>query len=182
MTKSNVSTFDQFYSETRKRVLSFAYRLTKCKDDAEDLVQESYIRALKAFDRRDENRSPFAWMFQIVYRCFIDRYRMTKCRPHCVSFQSITDDNPARQFADPSSTPEETLMGITLDEDLSQIVAGLDEKHRTVLRQAIDDEMTLEQIGELQGCSKISASRRVKKAKLTLARQIQQGQRLAGAH
>lgn len=61
-----------------------ALRLTRHPADAEDLVQDTYLAAFRAFGRLDENANVRAWLFRILANANIDAYRRRRSRPQTV--------------------------------------------------------------------------------------------------
>lgn len=59
----------------RDRLMSFAYNLTKNSDDAKDLLQETYLRALNNMDKFQEGTNIKAWLLTIMRNIFINNYR-----------------------------------------------------------------------------------------------------------
>src|ERR1700728_1955580 len=58
-----------------------AMRMTRNAADAEDLVQETYLKAYRAYDRFTEGTNLKAWLYRILTNNFINRYRAKKRRP-----------------------------------------------------------------------------------------------------
>ncbi|MBW3660818.1 MAG: sigma-70 family RNA polymerase sigma factor [Gemmatimonadetes bacterium] len=63
-----------------------ALRMTKNRQDAEDLVQETYLKAVRNLDRYREDAGCKPWLFRILTNTYIDLYRKRKRRPHEVEF------------------------------------------------------------------------------------------------
>ncbi len=65
-----------------------AMHLTRNKLDAEDLVQETYLKAYRFFDRFQPGTNFRAWIFKILYNCFINSYRKKRKMPPRVDFET----------------------------------------------------------------------------------------------
>ncbi len=59
----------------------FGYKLTANKDDAQDLLQETYLKAYRFWDQFREGTNCKAWLFQIMKNSFINRYRKEHREP-----------------------------------------------------------------------------------------------------
>ena len=69
-----------------------AARLTRCRADAEDLAQETWLRAYRCFHRFQPGTDVRAWLFTILYRARIDGLRLAGRRPRTVP---LAGDGPA---------------------------------------------------------------------------------------
>jgi RNA polymerase sigma-70 factor (ECF subfamily) len=67
----------------------YALRLCGCPDDARDLVQDAFERALRAFDGRPPHSNERAWLFTILYHLFVDRRRQRLRAPEPLSLEGI---------------------------------------------------------------------------------------------
>jgi len=70
--------FDQHFKENSAALMSFAYKLTRSKSDAEDLVQETAIKAYKNFNSFLDNSNFKNWSFTILKNTFLTKYRKSK--------------------------------------------------------------------------------------------------------
>ena len=73
-------TYDDVIIELQPELLSRARQLTKDPDDAWDLVQETFLKAFRAWDRFD-GTFPRAWLYRILLNTYINGYRTTARRP-----------------------------------------------------------------------------------------------------
>ena len=76
-----------------------AYRMTRSAEDAEDLVQETYFKAYKYYDKFEEGTNLKAWLFKILKNTFINNYRKRKLEPRSVDFAEIESARRARLSA-----------------------------------------------------------------------------------
>ena len=104
-----------------------AYRMTQNAADAEDLVQETYLRAFRFFYRFDEGRAFKAWIFTILKNTFISEIRRKKARP-----STIPLDDEALTGA--KSVHDEPEAGFVLADSIDTALDQLDgDARRAVL-------------------------------------------------
>lgn len=115
--------FEQF----RRRLFAVAYRMTGTRTDAEDIVQEAYLRWHRA--NTDEILSPEAWLVSVTTRLSIDRLRKASVEREAYTGPWL----PEPLFGSPSRSPEEQL---ELDSDLSMAFMVLLERLAPVERAA----------------------------------------------
>ncbi|WP_019154347.1 RNA polymerase sigma factor SigX [Robertmurraya massiliosenegalensis] len=72
------SVFDELYSKYHHDVFQFIFYMVKNREQAEDLVQEVYIRVLKSYDRFEGKSSEKTWLFSIARNVAIDHFRKQK--------------------------------------------------------------------------------------------------------
>ena len=90
MATENVSPEEiaQFYRENHETLLSFAYRLTRDRDIAKDLVSKVYLRFIKGIPKKP-NRNLKSYAFTSIQNCFIDKKR--KLYEQTIPFSSFTE-------------------------------------------------------------------------------------------
>jgi len=72
-------------------LVTFAYHLTYNEEDANDLVQETYLKAYRFIDKYNSGTNPKAWLFRILKNAFINEYRKKSKRPNQVDYEeSVT--------------------------------------------------------------------------------------------
>jgi RNA polymerase sigma-70 factor (ECF subfamily) len=132
-------------------LFNLALNLTRNRKDAEDLVQETFLRAYRFFDTYRRGTHIKAWLFRILRNTFINRYRARKARPEEVEFGAIEatyeqmiEQTFIRDHTPPS--PEEIVLEGVLDEEIQQAMARLPEEYRTVVLMALLEEMSYKEI------------------------------------
>ena len=94
------SVFDELYTKYHHDVFQFLFYMVKSKVQAEDLVQEVYIRVLKAYGRFEGKSSEKTWLFSIAKNVAIDHFRKQKgwkqrlLESFDLSERQVTDDQP----------------------------------------------------------------------------------------
>ncbi len=83
--------FNQALIELEPNLIRFAYSLTVNHEDAHDLLQETYLKALTYRDKFEDNTNIKAWTFTIMKNTFINNYRKTVK-------QSTSNDSSTNQF------------------------------------------------------------------------------------
>src|SRR6202034_601350 len=68
-----------------------ALRLTRNPSDAEDLVQETYLKAYRAFGSFEAGTNLRAWLYKILTNTFINSYRSAKRRPEITDVEDVED-------------------------------------------------------------------------------------------
>src|SRR3989339_1731415 len=86
----------EFYDEFNREaiphmdaLLNFAIRMTGNEDDANDLVQETYLRAFRFFDKFERGTNCKAWLFRILKNTFINSYRKKSKEPDKVDYEDV---------------------------------------------------------------------------------------------
>jgi len=115
-----------------------ALRLTRNRQDAEDLLQETFLKAYAHYDGFTEGTNLKAWLFRILKNAFINGYRRMKAGPKEVDFGAGGDEalDAARSKAPEGgkhATPEESLLAATLDRGVAEALAALPEDFRLVV-------------------------------------------------
>ena len=129
-----------------------ALRLTRNRQDAEDLVQETYLRAFAHYDRFAEGTNLKAWLFRILRNAFINGYRKRKAGPQEVVLASREGEaeGPGEDTTpSPSANPEEALLAGSLDGSVARALASLPEDFRLVVELADLQDFTYREVAEI---------------------------------
>ncbi|MGH2703334.1 MAG: sigma-70 family RNA polymerase sigma factor [Actinomycetota bacterium] len=111
-----------------------ALRMTRNPQDAEDLVQETMLRAYRAFDRFEAGTNLKAWLFRILTNAYINTYRKRQREPQKVSADEVEEfdlyqelKNHDTQF---EATPESIVLDSLVDSDIIDAIDDLPEQFR----------------------------------------------------
>lgn len=114
---------------------NMAFRLTRNAEDAQDLVQETYLKAFRYYDKFEKGTNLKAWLFKIMKNTFINGYRKRQNQPPQSDFADIEDSFETSLRDDPSriKTPEDEALAKVLDGDVQQALDALPEDYRMVI-------------------------------------------------
>jgi RNA polymerase sigma-70 factor (ECF subfamily) len=124
------------------QLYSAALRMTRNRADAEDLVQETYLRAYRSFHTFDEGTNLRAWLFRILTNTFINTYRAKQRRPVEDDLGDIEDLYLYKRIGnlDASRSAEDTLLEMFTDDEVKQALEELPENFRLpVLLADVED-------------------------------------------
>ncbi|MDQ3879177.1 MAG: sigma-70 family RNA polymerase sigma factor [Actinomycetota bacterium] len=111
-----------------------ALRMTRNPADAEDLVQETMLRAYRSFDRFEAGTNLKAWLFRILTNAYINTYRKRQREPQKVSQDEIADFDLYQELKDHDprweATPENIVLDGLVDTDIIEAIDDLPEQFR----------------------------------------------------
>jgi RNA polymerase sigma-70 factor (ECF subfamily) len=114
-----------------------AYRLTRNARDAEDLVQDSLLRAYRFWDSFEQDSNCKAWLLRIVTNTFINEYQRKKRSREVLDAataeQDATDGVLIHADANERQNPERTLLDRSVSDDVQRALDGLPEDFRTAV-------------------------------------------------
>ncbi len=152
---------------------NYALRMTYNRTDAEDLVQETFLKAFRFWESYEKGTNIRAWLFRIMKNAYINRYRKEKKEPETVEYEEVENFyNSVRETASESSDLQETLYNNLLEDDVATAIAELPEDFRTVVILCDIEGLTYEEVAEFVDCpigtvrSRLHRGRKLLRAKL----------------
>ncbi len=129
---------------------TFAYHLTYNQEDADDLVQETYMKAFRFIDKYEKGTNAKAWLFKILKNAYINEYRKKVKQPTKVDFEEIvayhdTDDDHLSGYSD---LREEIFLHMMGDE-VTTAINSLPIDFRTVILLCDIEGFTYEEIASI---------------------------------
>ena len=147
---------DVFTNETlphRNALYNYALKISGNSDDAQDLVQETYFKAYRHFDKFQSGTNSKAWMFMILKNSFINDYRKSKREPYKLDYEQIQNfyENVKSDRAQQNNLDKEFYNDL-LDDELTEAIDQLPTKMREVFLLCDLDGNSYEETAELVGC------------------------------
>jgi RNA polymerase sigma-70 factor (ECF subfamily) len=131
-----------------------ALRLTRNSADAEDLVQETYLKAYRAYGSFEEGTNLRAWLYRILTNTFINMYRSKKRRPLETDLADVEDLYLYRRLggleaATASRSAEDELLDWFTDTEVKEAVESLPEQFRLAVLLADVEGFSYKEIAEI---------------------------------
>jgi len=152
--------FERHALEHLDALYNFAMYLTRNPPEADDLVQETYLRAFRFADRFTPGTHLRAWLFQILRNTFLTFYRLRE-RESAIADDGVPDWD-APMFHD---APEDSSSAMEAHTDLERALRRLPEEFRTVLLLAEIEGMPLEEVAFVMDCPVGTVKSRIFRAK-----------------
>lgn len=128
---------------------NFALRTTGNEDDARDLLQETYLKAYRFWDKYEKGTNIRAWLFRIMKNSYINRYRKETREPDTVDYADVENfyDSIRAESTDTNDL-QEKLFGGLLGDEVTSALKSLPEDFRTVVILCDIEGLTYEEIAE----------------------------------
>ena len=158
-----------------------ALRLTHVPEDAEDLVQDTYLKAFRSRDQFEPGTNLKAWLFTILHNTALNRFRDRSRQPLVYDSETVdraADASSTTRGARFAETPETLLLAETLDPDLQAAVDALPDAFRQAVWLRDVEEFSYADIARMLAIpvgtvmSRISRGRRLLFDQLTAVRAV----------
>jgi RNA polymerase sigma-70 factor (ECF subfamily) len=133
-----------------------AYRLTRNARDAEDLVQDSLLRAYRFWDSFQQDSNCKAWLLRIVTNTFINEYQRKKRSREVLDAataeQHTTDGVLVHAAADDKQSPERVMLQHAVSDDVQRALDALPDDFRTAVILCDMQGLSYKEIAEIMEC------------------------------
>ncbi len=136
------------------QLYSGALRMTRNRSDAEDLVQETYLKGYRSYHTFTEGTNLRAWLFRIMTNTYINSYRAKQRRPDETELGEFEDlylykNLGALQDASVGRSAEESLMELLPDDEVKQALEDLPDNFRLPVILADVEGFAYKEIAEM---------------------------------
>jgi len=136
-----------------KLLHNYAYRMTNNQLDADDLVQETYLRAFRFFHKFERGTNCKAWLFRIMKNLYINNYRKAQKEPGKVDYEEVENffDSIRSEKIDSNDLQQKVFSNL-LDDELLTALNSLQDDFKTVVILCDLEGLSYEEIAEFLNC------------------------------
>jgi RNA polymerase sigma-70 factor (ECF subfamily) len=160
--------FEQIVRRYQRPVISLIVRMTGDQAQAEDLAQETFVKAFRHLNSFDPARRLSSWLFRIAHNTTLDALR--KLKPEILELDGLREGDPRRDPAAPAAP--DTLEQAALGEALNQALLSLRPSYRAAIALRYDQQLPFDEIGQILGVPEVTARSFVHRARKELARSL----------
>ena len=158
------SAFEQIVVRYQRPVISLIARMTGDRALAEDLGQETFVKAFRSLAAFDTRRRLSSWLFRIAHNTAIDAMRRSHPQPAPI------DATPNAASAEPSTPPgPDPVERLELGRALEEALAQLRPEQRAAIELRYESGLSFDEIGAVLGVPEVTARSHVHRARKQLA-------------
>ncbi len=154
-----------------KEVYAFCCQLTRNRQEAEDLYQDTFLTALERMEQIDAQGNPKSWLLSVCLRIWKNRKRKFAWRQRIAGERLYVEEADRPEAA--ADAPEEALITEERRRQVRQAVGRLEEKFRIPVYLYYTAELSVEEIGTLLGIPAGTVKSRLYKARLLLRKELE---------
>ena len=148
---------------------SFALKLARARDEAEDLVSDTVLRAFERWEQYRLGTNIRAWLFTILYHLFVSRKRRIDAREVP---ESDSESGRSTRDAVGEADPEGTFYDSFLDDEIVRAIDALPDEYRTTVVLSDIQELRYAEIAEILGIPEGTVKSRLFRGRRLLQRQL----------
>lgn len=152
---------------------NMALKITRNEDDAQDLVQETILRAYRFFHKYEAGTNCRAWLYRIMKNTFINSYRKQRRQPSGSSYDDMEEILETESDAPTAQTdPQASLINRNLQEDVARALATLPPDYRTALSLSLIEGFSYKEIADAMHCPIGTVMSRIHRGRLLMQKQL----------
>ena len=137
-------------------LFALAYRLTGSRDTAQDVVQETFLRAFRTFDNFERGTNARAWLFTVMYSIVRNRRRQSSRRPVSTSMSEMEQNDAALPPVSGWGSHLELMRGLDrqrLGDEIVHAVEAMPDEWRAVFLLVVVEELPYDEVASILGCA-----------------------------
>jgi RNA polymerase sigma-70 factor, ECF subfamily len=170
----DITAFEQLLKRYDRNVFRIAQHITQNREDAEDVVQDAFLKAYQKLDQFQGNSKFYTWLVRIAVNEALMRLRKRKSDKTVSMDDDVETEEGTmpREFADWSPNPEQQFGQSELSDILARTIQGLPASFRTVFVLRDVEGMSTEETAEMLGLSVPAVKSRLLRARLQLRERL----------
>lgn len=167
----NIEDFEQLINLQSKIIYNFCLRLAINKEDAEDLYQQTFLKAFELMDKIDKNNNPKSFLISIAINLWKNNNKKNG-RHHRIAPTTSIDDSPLTEIADVINIENLTINKL-LQEDLMRAVGELPYKYKIIILMHYTGGLSTEDMASILKVPRGTIKSRLHKARLIIKKELE---------
>lgn len=168
MRPNELRKFEEIVNQYQRDLVNFHYRFTGNRYEAEDLAQDTFIKAYKKFGTLKEPDKLKSWLFSIARNTVIDFFRKNKNKPFALD-SAILENVPETTAVD----YQERVANMEVSKELERCIDQLVKEDRAIIKLLYYEGFSYKEIGELLNINQNTLKSRLHRARKILLAQIE---------
>ncbi|TFG94904.1 MAG: sigma-70 family RNA polymerase sigma factor [Calditrichales bacterium] len=171
--KGDKTALAELISKYSERIYNLSLRILRNKEDAEDILQETFLTVIKKLDTFDGRSSFFTWVYRIATNASLMKLRKKK-----LNFVELPDNpdfvnrNVEEMFVDWSQNPSMDIQNEEIRNDLQKAIDQLSEIYRSVFILRDIEDLSIKETSKILGITEENVKIRLRRARLFLREEI----------
>jgi RNA polymerase sigma-70 factor (ECF subfamily) len=161
----------ELYERNRSRIYTLAYRYAGNVHDAEDILQDTFIKAFSSLQKCQLNENSYfaTWLYRIAVNCSMDHFRRSR---HHGSNVELSENLPASAANEDAATPESEYVRNELARQVRRGLERLTDRKRMVVVLRHYQQLKIGEIAATMGCSQGSVKKQLFRALAQLKKEL----------
>lgn len=164
---------EQCINEYGKEIYSFCCQITRNRQEAEDLYQDTFLKAVELGEKIHYEKNPKSYFISIALRIWKNRKRKYAWRKRIVGMVEFVEEAVSEEDLGREASTEDIVIEKELREQVKMVVERLDEKYRIPVYLFYTLQFPIEQIGKIMKLPKGTVKSRLHKARKLLKQELE---------
>lgn len=166
--------FTELVNRNEQKIYTLAYHLVNNREDAEDILQETFLRAYNNLGLFRGDSSFNTWLHRITTNLVISRFRKRTIKTSSIDEPIIVghEEIKQRDIVDWSDIPDKALLKKELNEKIDAAISALPIEYRTVITMRDIEGLSNEETGKILGMTVAAVKSRLHRARLFVREQL----------
>ncbi|HAH97106.1 MAG TPA: RNA polymerase sigma factor SigW [Firmicutes bacterium] len=171
--KGDLDAFTLIVNQYKVRLLGYILRMIHSREDAEDVLQEVFLRVYSSLSRYSPQYQFSTWIYRITQNLCIDYLRRRKLSTFSVDQKFGTEDELTLELPDDSMSPETIFESQEIRKEIEEAIYGLPIKYRSVIILRHIQDLSYEDISQIMDMPVNTVKTHIFRARRILRRRLQ---------
>lgn len=172
--RGDANAFEELVVRYQSQIYQLCFRMTGNADDAQDMTQETFLKAWKHLSGFQFDAAFSTWLYRLASNCCLDYLRGLKRRPTVSLTVENNEDEEILDVEDTSPSPEEIAITNEERENLKLAMEQLDDEQRQLLTLRVVNDLSYTQIAEVLNIKEGTVKSRLSRARENLRKKLVQ--------